>query len=78
MLIALQHRVGAKLPEHQVGVLGGDGLVEVRQHVDGARAGNAAVEHHDGLGREALTEFIHEAAGVGGRGRASPRAGGRG
>ena len=60
VLVAAQHRVRPQLPKHQVRMLGGDGVVEASKHVDDALAGNAAVEHHERLGREPARKFDHE------------------
>src|SRR5262249_27518266 len=45
-------------------MLGGDGVVEAGEHIDGPVAGNASVEHHERLGREPVRKFDHEPARI--------------
>ena len=59
-----QHRVGAELPEHQVGLLGDDGAVEALKHVADLLAADAAVEHGDRLRGEGMPQFGFEPARI--------------
>ena len=73
-----QHRIGAELPQHQVGLGGDHGLVEAPEHVADDLAADAAIEHLDRVRGKAPLQFGLEPAGVIRRARAGAGARGRG
>ena len=72
-----QHRVRARLPQHQIGLLGDHRGVETREHIGSFLAVDAAVQHRDLVSREMTGEFLRQPARIGGSGRARTRAEGR-
>ena len=73
-----QHRIGADLPENQIGMRGDDGGVEAGQHLVGLLAVDAAIEHRDVAPREALRKLGRKAARIACRRRVAPAPGCRG
>ncbi len=50
--IAAQERVGADLPQHEIGLLGDNALLEAGEHIGGGFAAHAAVDHPESMARE--------------------------
>ena len=70
------HRIGAELPEHEIGLGGDHRAVEALEHVGDFFAVDAAIDHGDRAGREMLRELDLQPARIA-RGRRA-RAGARG
>ena len=64
--IIADHRIGAKLPEDQVG-LGSDHVrTEALEHVADFLTADATVEHNDRMARKTLRQFDREPTRIGG------------
>ena len=63
--VIAQHRIGAELPQHEVGFLRDHAGLETGQHVAHFLAIDAMIDDADAIVRKALPEFGGEAAGIG-------------
>ena len=69
-------RIGANLPENEIGMGRDDRAIEPSNHLWRLFAVDAAIEHGDVIGREALLEFDREPTRIACRRRACAGAGG--
>src|SRR5215831_12739233 len=76
-IIIADYRIGAKLPDDQVGLSCDYICIKALEHIANVLAPHPAVKHGDRIARETLSQFDRKPTWIGGGRRTSTRSSGR-